>query len=63
MKRPKFTAVIKVNRPVGTSIRIHQITEASPQEQMEMLNKAIVGYDEHHVDAPGEDLKFRGPSG
>lgn len=60
--RGKFSARVVTHLKAGYSTRQIFMKYLTPEAQRLYLNRAIVGYDPHHEDAPGDpSLKFLSP--
>jgi hypothetical protein len=60
--KPAFKAEAHLWFRGGRAIRINVVNRASEERQRSLMERAIVGYDEHHPDAPGDQPKFWAPA-
>lgn len=58
--KPAFQAIVEVTHPNGRAIHIVEVYRLTLAEQVDYLNRAILGYDACHPDGPG-DMKFAAP--
>lgn len=63
IRRPSFTVLSNVHYKDGQTWKWTQVFNKTPEQQLQLFNQSLVGYDPYHPDGPnnGSDMVWKTP--